>query len=421
MSGPKVLVVGASIAGPTTAYWLAKAGASVTVIERFPQMRTNGQGIDIRTSAVSVMRKMPGMETAVRAKTTQLEGISFVRENGRPYGTIRATGNPDQQSLVSEYEIFRGELAQILFDMTKANQSIKYHFGEQIASMQHSEGDDGPIKVEFANGLPASEYDLVVACDGSTSRTRAMGLGCGLRDHVVSTNCWAAFFTLKRDILGGSKMGQSYSAPGGRFLAAGTDPSGVSRVTLMGLHPRNAPDATIGFREAMKQGNDALKRFVVQHYKGVGWKSEDIFEDILQLDDFYANEVVEVKVPSLHKGRFVLVGDAGYAPSFTGTGTTLAITGGYVLAGEIGKHKGDLAAGLRGYEEQMRPIIHDMQKVPPLIPAIFAPQTAWALWLRNNIFAFVAWTRILEFGQKFFANSLASNDKDRLPGYEWEN
>jgi len=110
------------------------------------------------------MRKMPGMEAAVRAKTTQMEGISFVRDNGRPYGTIKATGNPDQQSLVSEYEIFRGDLAQILFDLTNGNENIKYVFGEQVASMQH-ENYDGPITIEFLNGLPTSEYDLVIACD----------------------------------------------------------------------------------------------------------------------------------------------------------------------------------------------------------------------------------------------------------------
>ena len=83
MSGLKVLVSGASIAGPATAYWLAKAGAQVTVIERFPSLRTGGQAVDIRTAGVSVMRRMPGFEAAIRSKSTQEEGISFVNENGR--------------------------------------------------------------------------------------------------------------------------------------------------------------------------------------------------------------------------------------------------------------------------------------------------------------------------------------------------
>ena len=419
MSKLKVLVVGASIAGPTAAYWFAKAGANVTIIERFPKLRTNGQNIDIRTAGVTVMRKISGMETAVRAKTTQMEGISFVRDNGRPYGTIKATGNPDQQSLVSEYEIFRGDLAQILFDLTKDNENIKYVFGEQVASMQQNEKEDGPITVEFANGLPISEYDLVVACDGATSRTRAIGLGCSVRDHIKPMNCWAASFSIEQDFLEGSKMAQSYSATGGRFIAVGPDPSGVNRVGLMGIHPRDDHDATLPFREAMKQGDDALKQFVAQHYKGAGWKTDEVVKGMMEAGDFYANEIVQVKTPSLYKGRFVLVGDAGYAPSFTGTGTTLAIAGAYVLAGEVCRHKGNLAAGLRGYEEQMRPIIDDLQKIPPLVPTIFAPQTAWGIWLRNNIFAFIAWTRILEFAQKFFAGSFASTDKYGLPDYKW--
>lgn len=214
-------------------------------------------------------------------------------------------------------------------------------------------------------------------------------------------------------------MAQSYSGTGGRFFGVGPDPSGVNRVGLMSLHPRDGRDATLPFREAMKQGDDALKHLVAQHYKGAGWKTDEVVKGMMEAEDFYANEIVQVKTPSLYQGRFVLVGDAGYAPSFTGTGTTLAIAGAHVLAGEVGKHKGNLAAGLRGYEEQMRPIIDDLQKVPPLIPTIFAPQTAWGIWLRNNIFAFVAWTRILEFAQKFFASSFASTDKYGLPDYEW--
>ena len=81
MSKLRALVVGASIAGPTAAYWLAKAGASVTVIERFPELRAGGQNIDLRTAGVTVMRKLPGMEAAVRAKTAPQEGVSFVRED----------------------------------------------------------------------------------------------------------------------------------------------------------------------------------------------------------------------------------------------------------------------------------------------------------------------------------------------------
>ncbi|KAK8203327.1 hypothetical protein M8818_005305 [Zalaria obscura] len=420
MSGLNVLVVGASIAGPTTAYWLAKAGAKVTVIERFQSLRTGGQAVDIRTSGVSVMRKMPGMEAQVRAKSAQEEGVSFVREDGRPYGTIRATGNPDQQSLISEYEIYRGDLAKVLFDLTATNDNIKYIFGEQVSSLQQSETDNGPITVEFANGTAPSKYDLVIACDGATSRTRAMGLGCGVRDYIFPTTLWAAFFSIKQDLLQGSRIGQGYSAVGGRSISIGTDPAGFSRIMLMSTHPSDKSNTTPPFRQASSQGDDALKRYIAQHYQGMGWKTPVAMQEMMDSEDFYSSEIVQVKIPSLYKGRFVLVGDAGYAAGPTGGGTSLALTGAYILAGEIGKHTGDLATGLQSYEQKMQPMIKEMQKIPPLILSILAPQTAWGIWLRNHIFAFIAWTGLLEFVQRHLgAAAFGSTEKFPLPEYEW--
>jgi 2-polyprenyl-6-methoxyphenol hydroxylase-like FAD-dependent oxidoreductase len=419
MSGLRILIVGASIAGPTAAYWFAKSGAKVTIIERFPKLRINGQSVDIRTVGVTVMRKMPGLEDAVRAKRAPVEGMSFVRADGRPYGVIKPTGNPDQQSLVSEYEIFRGDLAQILFDMTKDNKDIRYVFGEQVASMQQHGDGDGPITVEFRNGFPTSDFDLVVACDGGTSRTRAIGLGCGVRDHIRPTYSWAAYFSLRRDILNGSQIGQAFSAVGGRTIAVGADPSGGSRVIFMGVQPRNDNTIMQPFRQAIKRGDDATKEFIAQHCKGMAWKCDEVLKGMMEADDFYASEIFQVHIPNLYKGRFVMVGDAGYAPGPTGTGTSLAMAGAYVLAGEICKHDGDLAAGLRGYEEQMRPIIKDLQKIPPLVPAIFAPYTAWGLWLRNTMFAIICWTGIIDFAQKYFASGFAETDKYKLPEYRW--
>lgn len=74
MADLKVLVVGASIAGPMAAYWLAKAGAEVTVVERYPVLRSGGQNIDIRTCGVTVVRRIPGLEAALKESLAPLEG-----------------------------------------------------------------------------------------------------------------------------------------------------------------------------------------------------------------------------------------------------------------------------------------------------------------------------------------------------------
>ena len=336
---------------------------------------------------------------------------------------MRAPENPDQQSLVSQFEIFRGDLAQILYDMTKDNEKIKYVYGEQVSSMQRM--DDGPITIDFANGFPASEYDLVVACDGANSGTRAIGLDCDVQDHIIPVNCWAAYFSVQQDLLEGSKIGQSWSTMGGRWLSIGPDPSGVTRVTMMGIKPRNDREAMLPFREAAKGEDDALKHYIFQQFEGAGWKTDEILKGMMSAEDFYASETVQVKVPSLHKGRFVLVGDAGYAPGPTGTSTSLAIAGAYLLAGEVGRHQGDLAAGLRGYEKRMRPIINDLQKLSPGVPGMLAPQTAGGIQQRNITLAFMAWcmswsvglSRVFAWTGKLFGSSMV-RDKYGIPDYE---
>jgi 2-polyprenyl-6-methoxyphenol hydroxylase-like FAD-dependent oxidoreductase len=166
-------------------------------------------------------------------------------------------------------------------------------------------------------------------------------------------------------------------------MAIGADAAGGSRISFMGCNPRSDTESILPFRKAMKEGEDAVKKYICQHYQGVRWKASEALKCMLMSDDFYATELVQVKLPTLFKGRFVLVGDAGYAPGPTGTGTTLAMVGAYLLAGEVCKHKGNLDAALRGYETQLRPLINDLQKIPPLIPTLLAPQSAWGLWLRN--------------------------------------
>lgn len=317
------------------------------------------------------------------------------------------------------FEYLRADLAGVLFDLTKEDEGIEYVFGEQVASIQQSEKDDGPVTVKFANGSKTSTYDLVVGCDGATSTTRAIGLGCGVRDHIFPTNQWAAYFSIKQDLLDGSKVSQGFSAVGGRFISVGTDPSGFSRIMCMCVQLRGKSDAVLPFRQAASKGDEALKEYIAQHYRGVGWKTDHLMREMMSSEDFYASEVVQVKLPSLYNGRFVLVGDAGYAAGPTGGGTSLALAGAYMLAGEIAKHPGDLAAGLRGYEQQMKPLIKDLQKIPPLGNSILAPQIAWGIWLRNWAFAFIAWTGLAEAAQKYLGGAFADMKTFSLPSYKW--
>lgn len=420
MSNLNILIIGASIAGPATAYWLAKAGAkSITIIERFPSPRTGGQAVDIRGAGVSVMRKMGEMESFVKAKSTTEEGVGFVRDDGTPYGVIRMSGDPERQSIVGEFEILRGDLAEVLDGLMRAEggEKVECVFGEEVESMDNREGG---VRVEFKNGkLPTGDYDLVVACDGAMSRTRAMGMECGVRNHVVPSGSWAAYFSIKSDLLRGSKISIGVSAVGGRFVSVGPDASGLNRVMLMGIHPNVDDSALTAFREALSQGQDQVKNFITRHFRDAGWRTNHILQEMMDSTDFYASEIVQIKAPVFHTNRLVLVGDAGYAAGTAGGGTSLALTGAYMLAGEISKHPSDLAAGLKGYEDRMRPIIDEMHKIPPLVPWIMAPQTAWGIWIRNQVFGLIAWTGVAELVQKYLGPWFEGGEAFVLPEYDW--
>lgn len=173
------------------------------------------------------------------------------------------------------------------------------------------------------------------------------------------------------------------------------------------------------FRHAVEQGEE--KDFVSRHYLNAGWIANQLIEELQTAEDFYASEIVQVKVPQLFDGRFVLVGDAGYAVGPTGFGTSIALAGAYVLAGEIKHHAGDVDAALEAYQAQMAPLIKKMQKIPPLVSSIAMPQSAWAIWLRNNIFALVAWSGIAELLQRWFGGGAFQDSSEfPLPQYEWD-
>lgn len=86
---PRVLVTGASIAGPALAWGLTREGFDVTLLERSAEQRQAGQNIDVRGLGRDVLRRM-GIEDAVMANLTGEDGTRFVDEDGRVLASFPA-------------------------------------------------------------------------------------------------------------------------------------------------------------------------------------------------------------------------------------------------------------------------------------------------------------------------------------------
>jgi 2-polyprenyl-6-methoxyphenol hydroxylase-like FAD-dependent oxidoreductase len=157
-----VLVSGGGIAGSTAAYWLEKAGWSVTIVERAADTRSSGNPVDVRGAAVAIARQM-GIWSRLEEAATGVERLVFVDADGRPQATIRTRRRVDRHE---EVEVARSDLVGLLFD--RAREASLIIRDDSISALHQ---DVGGIDVEFQRA-PSRRFDLVVGADGLGVRPR---------------------------------------------------------------------------------------------------------------------------------------------------------------------------------------------------------------------------------------------------------
>jgi len=347
VSGVRVLVAGASIAGPALAHWLRRRGAEVTVVERAPELRPGGQAVDARGVAKEVIRRM-GLDAAVRAACTETAGAHTVDVNGNVLEAFRADDNGGD-GYISEIEILRGDLSQVLYDDTR--DGVEYVFGDRIAEL--TQDADG-VEVTFAGG-DRRRFDLVVGADGLHSALRAMVFGPHER-FVRHLGLVLAFYSVPNEF-GLERWLIDYQDQGSGRSAGLRPVPDATRAMAMLSFP--APDFDIDYRDVAAQ-KDLLR----ERMAGLGWLTPRILAHLDDAQDFYLDQVAQVVMDRWSSGRVGLLGDAAFSSSpFSGGGTGLALVGAYLLAGELAAAGWDPQAGFAGYEKRMRPFVEANQEI----------------------------------------------------------
>jgi 2-polyprenyl-6-methoxyphenol hydroxylase-like FAD-dependent oxidoreductase len=88
------------------------------------------------------------------------------------------------------------------------------------------------------------------------------------------------------------------------------------------------------------------------------------------------------------------------------------MTEAYVLAGELARAEGDVAAALRAYETGLRPFVAGKQKAAKGFAGFFAPKTALGVWMRTAAARLLA---VPGLGGLMLGNSV--KDDLELPDY----
>jgi 2-polyprenyl-6-methoxyphenol hydroxylase-like FAD-dependent oxidoreductase len=397
LTNKDVLISGASIAGPALAYWLRNRGFNPTVVERAPAPRPGGQAVDLRGAGRTVVERM-GLMDRVRAVGLDQRGLAFVDASGRVTARM-PTELFGGEGIVSEIEVLRGDLGQVLYQATAAD--TEYLFDDTITGLEQ---DDAGVSVTFENAAPR-RFGLVVGADGLHSAVRGLAFGPE-PECVRPLGCYTAWFTAPAESdLGGWFL--MHNAPGGRVVSA-----------RPGRHPGEIK-AGLSFRSAplrYDRGDVAAQQDILaRRFAGAGWQTPRLLAAMRDAPDFFFDSMGQVRLDRWSSGRAVLLGDAGYCPTpLTGLGTSLALVGAYVLAGELARADGDHAAAFRRYEEVIRPYVARGQQLPPGGVPAYAPNRQVVIWLRT---ASMRWMTRWPL-RAVLASQFAKAGDITLPGYE---
>ncbi|MCS6587616.1 FAD-dependent monooxygenase [Curtobacterium flaccumfaciens] len=350
---PRVLITGASIAGPALAWGLDRSGFDVTLLERSPEQRTTGQNIDVRGLGREVLERM-GLRDTVMQHLTGEAGTRYVDEHGTPYATFPKTEGPDGPT--AEIEILRGTFAGILVDALP--DTIDRRYGDFVVG---AEQDGTGVNVRYDSGAP-ERFDLVVVAEGRSSRTRRILFAdeTEYRDHGVSI----AYGTLDR-IGSDTDHWDWYTAPRGRVASIRPDNEGTIRASV------SFESEPMGFEQLPV---DVQLRILRERFRGAGWQTERILDGFSERsDEFYTQRMEQVVVSRWSKGRIALLGDAAWGSGPTGMGTTLSLVGAHILAGELARtiepavgadHGYSIPDAFARYEEMLRGYADSAQGLP---------------------------------------------------------
>ncbi|MFI8822599.1 FAD-dependent monooxygenase [Streptomyces sp. NPDC053431] len=370
MGNDEILISGAGIAGPALAYWLRRGGFRVTVVERAPAPRPGGQTVDLRGAGRTVIERMGLMDRA-RAESVDQRGLALVDTSGRVTARMPAESFGGE-GIVSEIEILRGDLARLLYEATLPD--TEYLFDDTVTGID--EDADG-VAVTFEKSAPR-RFGLVVGADGPHSVVRTLAFGP--EDACVRPlGLYTAWFTATVDDLDLDGWYLMHNAPGGLVASArpGREPGEIKA----GLSFRSAP-LTYDRRDVAAQ-----RELVARRFAEVGWEAPRLVRAMRTAPDFFFDSMGQVRLDRWQRGRVALLGDAGYcATPLTGLGTSLALVGAYVLAGELSAARSsgrDHRVALRRYDEVMRPYVTQAQQLPPGGASGYAPSGRLGIRLRD--------------------------------------
>ncbi|AQX18433.1 salicylate hydroxylase [Bartonella sp. A1379B] len=173
-----LIIIGAGIAGLSSALALAHKGIASTIIEKRKQLDSIGSGIQLTPNATRILDRWGMLNTLIKLgiKPRFLELKDGISLKTHLHADLI---NLSEKRWKSPYiTIHRADLQNVLYNAVIKNPLIKYKMGESIISSTQSTGDNIKIKtitIEEKTGIQRYQFystPLLIGCDGVWSTLR---------------------------------------------------------------------------------------------------------------------------------------------------------------------------------------------------------------------------------------------------------
>jgi 2-polyprenyl-6-methoxyphenol hydroxylase-like FAD-dependent oxidoreductase len=357
----RILISGASIAGPVLAYWLTRAGFKATVVERAPTLRkTGGHAVDLLGPSMDISAKM-GVLARIEELATGTDTLTIYRKGGRRQARIDLTKIVAAAS-DRHVEIMRDDLSEIYYDAGRDH--VEYLFGESIAAIS----PDGEVTFEQA---ASRRFDVVVGADGLRSNVRRLIFG----DEAELTRFIGGYLAVLSAPKALSVDGEMVMhAAAGRIAGIySADHLDDARALFMF---RAKEVLRYHYRDVLRQ-----KELLRDAFTGMAPQVDSWLAELDRTPSFYFDSITQLQLDTWSSGRVTLVGDAGYCPGpAVGGSTSLAVLGAYVLAAELAEANGDYVQAFSAYEREMKgPVLRSRAFAHGAAKAVI-PGSAASVW-----------------------------------------
>lgn len=360
----RVLISGGGIAGLTLANWLHHYNISSVVIEQAKTLRHDGYAIDFLGTGYDVAERM-GLVDHLKSRQIPFDTLAYVNKDGTFIATLgsnllRSITNGKYMGLM------HATLEDVLFEAL--DETMEVRFGRSLTRVV--QGMDA-VEVTFNDGTTES-FDLLVGADGVHSNTRALVFGPEGQFRRSLGYTIACYPLADRYDIG--QAWKMYLEPG-RMAAAYCTPKAGEILTFF-MYQSGSPEHLPRERRLPR---------LREVFAGMGWLTEQFLCDVNPSERVFMDAVVQIQMPTWHRGRVVLIGDACGCPTLlSGQGASLAMGGAYLLAQAL--HEiAEYQEAFRWYEQQMYPVVQAQQKSARGFASSFLPGSALGLFVQQTM------------------------------------